>query len=537
MPPAVPPPSSEPPNASANLRTYLGVLARRKWIILPALVLTPLVAVALELQKPAVYESSAEMFVDRSSLAATLAGVAEPATTLDAQRFAVTQTRLARVPEVASRAVKAAELPDWTASDLLGASEVRSDPDADVLYFIVRHGDPALTQRLATAYAEQFVAYRSEVSVTRNREALNNVQQRLATLRAAGGSSSSLYAELIAKKYQLETLNALQTTDASLIRPADSSAQIAPRPPERTATLGLGFGIALAIALAFLAEALDTRVKTIDELEEGLEGLPLLGRLPDPAKEVDEGDLAMLTDPPSRYAESVRMLRVRLALATREAGQQLIMVTSASAREGKSTTAANLAVALAQAGRRVVLCDLDARRPMIHQLFKLEAQPGMTDVVMGNANLGDALRVVPIPAKSYWRRSDLRNGRGRGVLEVLPLGRPPTDPGEFTGSDRVLEVLEGLRDRADVVLVDTAAMLTVGDAVPIGGVADAVLVVVRFGVVRRSTLRDLTRALAASPAMPLGFVATGSTIGDRYELDWYYHDPALFAEPRESIQG
>jgi Mrp family chromosome partitioning ATPase len=179
-------------------------------------------------------------------------------------------------------------------------------------------------------------------------------------------------------------------------------------------------------------------------------------------------------------------------------------------------------VALAQAGRKVVLCDLDARRPMIHQLFRLRAHPGLTDVVTGltdvvinEADLEDALTVVPIPPKPYWQRNDLRNGRGRGMLEVLTLGRIPTDPGEFTGSERVVEILERLRDRADVVPVDTPAMLAVGDAMTIGGVADAVIVVVRFGVVRRSTLRELARLLAASPATPLGFVATGSVVGDR----------------------
>jgi Mrp family chromosome partitioning ATPase/capsular polysaccharide biosynthesis protein len=532
--PATPSGSSEPASVSANLLTYLGVLARRKWIMLPALVLTPLVAVALEMQKPAVYQSTAQMFLNRSSLAASLAGVDVPATPLDVERFANTQAKLAREPEVARRAVAAAKLGDGY--DLLGASEVSSDPEADVLYFTVRGRDPTRTQALATAYAQQFVAYRSEIQVAANDRALKSIQQRLVSLRAAGGATSSLYAELVAKKSQLELLNALYTTDASLVRPADGAAQIGPRPPARTATLGLGFGVALAIALAFLAEALDTRVKTLDELEEGLQGLPTLGRLPDPAKEVNEGTVAMLTDPASRYAESVRMLRVRLSLATREQRQPVIMVTSAHAREGKSTTAANVAVALAQSGVRVVLCDLDARRPMIHQLFKLPMQPGLTDVAVGDVDLADALTSVPLPRQPYWHRRDSRNGHGPGSLEVLTLGRRPSDPGEFTGSERVLEILESLRDRADVVLIDTAAMLAVGDAMTIGGVADAVLVVVRFGVARRSSLRDLTRALWAFPAAPLGFVTTGSVVGDRYEDDWYYRDPGSLADQRESIQ-
>jgi Mrp family chromosome partitioning ATPase len=230
------------------------------------------------------------------------------------------------------------------------------------------------------------------------------------------------------------------------------------------------------------------------------------------------------------------MLRVRLGLATMGPERRLIMVTSASAQEGKSTTIANLAVALAQAGRRVVLCDLDARRAIIHEFFHLPGQPGLTDVVAGDVALENSLKPVPIPPKSYWGRSDSQNGHGAGALEILTLGRTPPDPGEFIGSQRVVEILETLRDRADVVLVDTPAMLAVGDAMTIAGIVDTVLVVVRQGAVRRSALRELGRVLASSPARPLGFVVTGSAVADRYEQGWYYGHPAPLTGEQKSIR-
>ena len=523
--------SPQPPTVSANLLSYLGVLARRRWVILPMLVITPVVALALELQKPARYEATADLFVNRPNLAASLAGIAEPASPSDVERAGNTLARLARVPEIARRAVTSADVPQRSAHDLLGASSVVSDPDADVLHFTVRDGDPEVARRLATAYAEQFVAYRAEVAVAANDRALKGVEQQLERLRAEGAATSSLHAELVAKKHQLETLNALQTSDAWLVLPAGSAAQISPRPPMRAAALGLGFGIVLAIALAFLADALDTRIKTVDELESTLEGLPILGRLPDPPTGA-AGNVAMLTDPGGRYSEAVRMLRVRLALASTEPGPQLIMVTSATAREGKSTTVANLAVAFARAGQRVVLCDLDTRRPMIHSLFKLPPQPGLTDVVQGDVSLEDALTVVPISARTDTRR----NGRRPGALEVLTVGYLPTDPGELVGSAGVVDILERLRSRADVLLVDTPAILSVGDAMTIAGFADAVIGVVRLGLVKRAKVRELARAFTTSPATPLGFVATGSVIGDRYDLDLYYQDPGLPAERPESIQ-
>jgi tyrosine-protein kinase len=534
--PAIPRGSPEGAGGSPNLLTYLGVLSRRRWVMLPAIVLVPLLSVALTLRQAPLYEATAQLFLNRENLTASLAGLASPASAADAERFGKTQAEQARIPEVASRALAAVGIRDSGPYDLLGASHVTSAADADILYFAVRDQDPGLAQRLATAYAEQFVVFRNKVDSSTIDEARKRIERRLAALRASGGESSSLYRDLRAKKDQLEELDALRTSNASVVRPADSAVQIAPRSPTRIAALGIGLGIVLAIALAFLADALDTRVRSEDEIEDSLGGLPLLGRIPEPSRELPARAVAMLTHPGSPYAESIRTLRVRLGLATMGPGKRLIMVTSASAREGKSTTVANLAVALAQAGRRVVLCDLDARRAIIHELFHLPGQPGLTDVVAGDVALENSLKAVPIPPKSYWGRSDSQNGHGAGVLEVLTLGRTPPDPGEFVGSQRVAEILETLRDRADVVLVDTPAMLAVGDAMTIAGIVDTVLVVVRQGGVRRSTLRELGRVLASSPARPLGFVVTGSAVADRYEYGWYYQDPLSITREQESIR-
>jgi Mrp family chromosome partitioning ATPase len=172
---------------------------------------------------------------------------------------------------------------------------------------------------------------------------------------------------------------------------------------------------------------------------------------------------------------------------------------------------------------------------MLDHLFQLPPQPGLTDLVLGTADLEEALNIVPMQEKPYWGRGHSSKGQAHGVLKVLPIGRTPPDPGEFAGSERVAEVLATLRERADVVLVDTPAALAVGDAMTIAGVVDAVVVVARVGRVRRSALRELARVLASSPARPIGFVATGSADGDRYGYGWY-GDPALVAEPLESIR-
>jgi capsular exopolysaccharide synthesis family protein len=252
----------------------------------------------------------------------------------------------------------------------------------------------------------------------------------------------------------------------------------------RNLLLGVGFGVVLAIGLAFLVEALDTRVSTAQETERLLR-LPMLAKLPTPGPE------------PDRYAEAIRMLRVRLEHARSDPEVRVVMVTSAAEGEGKSTTVANLAIALAQAGRRVVLCDLDARHPVVDRLFGLQGRLGLTDVVFGQLDLPHALILTA------------RNGYG-GTLQILALGHAPPDPGELAGSRRVAGILQELRARADIVLVDAPSMLGRGDAMTLSHAVDAVLVVTRLGVLRRATLDELCRVLERCPARKLGFVLTGA---------------------------
>jgi Mrp family chromosome partitioning ATPase/capsular polysaccharide biosynthesis protein len=529
-------PSEQPSNVESSsvsftLVSYLGVFVRRKWVVLPPLVIVPLVAVAIALRESPVYQASAQVLLSHQNLAATLSGVADTTASLQPDRIAQTQADLARVPAVAQRTLAAVGLHDRSALDFLKASGVSTASNADLLGFAVQDRSPTLAKRLATEYARQFIAYRNELDSTALDRARNSIQRRLDELRAAGATKSPLYADLTAKAQQLITIESLQTTSALLVRPADSAPRIEPR-PKRNAVLGVGLGLLLGIGLAFLRDALDTRVRNPEEIGEHL-GLPLLARLPSPSHQLrEQAATEMLHDPSGPYAESIRTLRVRLGLATPDPAIRVVMVTSATECEGKSTTVANLAVALAQAGRKVVLCDLDARRPVIARFFGIEDRPGLIDVALGRVELEQALTAVAIPAKPYWPKQHYGNGShadlGR-MLEVLSFGQTPPDPAEFVGSDKIAEILGRLLARADVVLVDAPSMLGIGDAMTLSSNVDALLIVARVNVVRRSTLRELRRVLASCPAPTIGLVATGASFGEGYG----YTEPRLHPVPAE----
>ena len=272
-----------------------------------------------------------------------------------------------------------------------------------------------------------------------------------------------------------------------MVGAAGSASLVQPR-TKRNVILGLIVGLALGIALAFIREALDTRVRSADELRARL-GMPLLGQVPKPDRRpVHSQQLATLTEPTSASTEAFRIIKNRLEFSQLEHGVGSIVITSPRADEAKSTAAANLAVVLAQSGQHVILVDLNLRDPSVDRLFGLP-DLGFTDVATG-VELTDALNIVDI----YSGRLDPNPGR----LEVLTAGEPPPDPGEFLLSSFATEALAVLDKRCDVLLIDTPPVLAVGDAMTIAKHTDAVILVAGVNRVRRETLietRDRARWL------------------------------------------
>jgi polysaccharide biosynthesis transport protein len=312
-------------------------------------------------------------------------------------------------------------------------------------------------------------------------------------------------------------MEALQTSNASLVREAGGAVQTQPK-PARNGILGLALGLILGLGLAALREALDTRVRSSDEIGERL-GLPLLARVPEPPRRLRRGNkLTMQAEPNSVEAEAFRMLRTNLDFVRLEHDPKTMLITSAVEAEGKSTTAANLAIALARSGKRVALVDLDLRRPYLHHFFPGSGHPGLTHVALGYASLDEALIKVPIlDARSA---GAVGNGNGNskveGWLEVLAAGPLPPNLDDFLGGKAVTDILDTLKKRADIVLVDATPLLLVGDAMSLTTVVDALMIVTRINVVRRPMLKELKRVLDGLPVEKLGFILTGAELEESY---------------------
>jgi polysaccharide biosynthesis transport protein len=517
-----------------TLSDYVRVVQRRKWLILSVAVLFPVAVLLYSLERSPLYKASAEVLINRAT---PVPDVTSPqGAPNQPERDAKTEAKVAAVPAVAREVLKAAGVTDMTPEQFLAQSSATAEPDADVLVLSVEAGDPERAALLATHYAREFTQFRKEIDTEAINTALEGIEAEIDEVDPQ--RDRARYNQLQTQANELQTAAALATGNASVIREptAEAATKVRPR-PTRDALLGAGLGLLLGIVIAFFRDAMDTRIRSSDEVAERL-GVPLLARIPEPPRRVQgSNSLVMLGDPSGTDAEAFRMLRTNLDFVNLERKARAIMVTSASEREGKSTTVANLGVALARSGKRVILVDLDLRRPFLDALFGLEGKPGVTNVVLDEVTVDQALSTVwaaeteedeAAPAEAPPQTSASTRGRkaqaagetnGRaplgGLLQVVASGPRPPNPGEFVATQAVENLLGELRKRADVVLADAPPLIGLGDAMTISAKVDGIVVVTRMNLLTRPQAAELHRLLGTSPASTLGFVLTGAD-GDEH---------------------
>ncbi|WP_082801382.1 polysaccharide biosynthesis tyrosine autokinase [Herbidospora cretacea] len=248
---------------------------------------------------------------------------------------------------------------------------------------------------------------------------------------------------------------------------------VSPKPPINVAA-GILLGLVFAYGLLMLRSRLDTAVADSDDLAAAI-GAPTLGVIGRDRRQ------------PLAVTEAFRALRTNLQFVGVDGRPRSLLVTSSGTGEGKSTLAINLALAVAQTGRRVALVDADLRRPSIARCLGLEPAMGLTDVLAGSARLPEALR--------RWRDVD-----------VLPSGRIPPNPSELAGSPGMLRVMSDLTADHDLVIVDAPPLLPVTDASVLATVCDGVLLVARAGRTRRDALTQATGQLGRVKARVVGGV-------------------------------
>ena len=341
----------------------------------------------------------------------------------------------------------------------------------------------------------------------------------LARLQRDRMSAERLYQSLDQNLQEAQVAEQGELGYARVIRPAFAAeAPFAPNRLRNVLLAALGgflFGITMAVARV----RLDHRLSRPDDIQKL--GLTLLGTIPDfstiirkdfggkdfvevGGRQLDTR-LVTLLNPMATASETYRALRTSVQFSRPDAVVQTILVTSASPGEGKSVTSANLALVLAQAGRRVLLVDCDLRRPTVHKKFGLSREPGLSHALFSDSDFD--LSTLAQPADD---------------LFVLPAGQIVPNPSELLGSKRMRDFIEAMRGHFDIVVLDAPPVHAATDAVLLSTQADATLVVARAGATRDYDLEAALTALSGVGARLIGIVLNGFDISLAYGYKYRY---------------
>ena len=331
-------------------------------------------------------------------------------------------------------------------------------------------------------------------------------------------AQSEVYSLLLAKLQEARIAEAQEVGDAKILDPAQvPSVPVSPK-TRMNILLGALLGLMLGIGGAFLMEYMDNSVKTQEEVER-LTGVPVLGTVPfirvrdkvEDEAELIERRLITHIEPHSPVSEAYRSIRTALRFLSVGASPRSFLATSAVAREGKTSTIANIAVTLAQMGNRVLLVDADMRNPMLHKVFGVGKGPGFADYFTRLYNPEDLVKEI----------SEIEN------LFLIPSGKTPPNPAELLASAMAHSFLKWGLDRFEYVLFDAPPVLPVTDAVELGKKTDGVLLVVRAGETDRHALQDAKRILDRANIRVLGAVLNALDVEKhygyyKYRYSYYY---------------
>ncbi|MCA5893001.1 polysaccharide biosynthesis tyrosine autokinase [Isoptericola sp. NEAU-Y5] len=270
--------------------------------------------------------------------------------------------------------------------------------------------------------------------------------------------------------------------------------------------LGLVLGLLVGVGIAVLRSTLDTRVRSEEDVP-GLTDAALLGTIALDDEAAGQ-PLILQGSPQSRRAESFRRLRTNLQFVEVDDNRRHVLVTSSLPGEGKSTTAINLAITLADAGTRVVLVDGDLRRPSVSRYLGLEGSVGLTTALIGRVPLEAAVQP--------W---------GDTNLFVLPSGEVPPNPSELLGSAQMERLVAKLDEMYDVVVIDSAPLLPVTDSAVLARLTGGTILVIRAGEVHNAQVQQAIRALSTVGVGLHGVVLNGVAQSDASEYRYQYYEP------------
>lgn len=488
------------PERVVGLRDYLRIVQRRKFAVLLAVAVVVGAAVVSSVVQTPVYAATAEVLRQTGNTQSIFEN--SSGQYVDPQRALQTEIRV-----LESQAVR-----DAVKEKLGFAARVSARPVAqtDVIAVRAEDRDAKRAAQIANAYAAAYIDHRRSQAVDSVLSQATEVGKKIADLKKQiEGAEGPLRDTLVQQQGifqnrldQLQVDASLQTGGAQLVNEAEvNTTPVRPR-PVRNAAIALVLGLFFGTGVVFFLEYLDDSIKTKDDLSRAVPSLATLALIPavGGAWRKDDASVVSIKDPSSPAAEAYRTLRTSIQFLGVDHPLRSLHVTSANAQEGKTTAIANLGVALARAGARVVIVCSDLRRPRIHEFFGLSNKVGFTSVLLGEVALAQALQRVP----------------GVDRLYLLASGPFPPNPSELLQSRRAAEVFEHLKAEGNFLLVDSPPILPVTDGLVLAKRVDGTVMVCAANRTGRKEYARAVEMLHQVGAPVIGAVLNGVTADTGY---------------------
>jgi len=513
-----------------DLRDYLRVIRRRKWVIVASTLIVAGVALAVSLSQAPVYSAEANLLVSESDPRSSSIDAALAAISSQPERGLQTQVRMMKMRPAFEAAIRSLDL-RMPPERLIARTEIVSEGQTNVITVRVTDGDAERAAKMANAVAAEYALWVRDFSRRRISAAADQVETQLDQVRGelldlgAGSNATARekmaltiagqdYAGLSEQLRQLRIREEMEVGPVQVVNVAAVPTEpIAPR-PARNAMLGLIVGLTFGLGVAFVTEYLDNTVKSSEEATE-ITGAPVLGIVP--LQKGEDLGVPVSASATSPVAEAFRGIRNSLDFINFQHDIHVVLVTSAAPGEGKSTVAANLASGLARAGKKVVLVSVDFHRPKSATYLGGSENLGLSHVLSDQYALERCLQAV-----------------GDDGLVVLASGKVPPNPSELLGSERMGALVEDLKGRADWVILDGPPVLAVADTTAVSKWVDGTLVVVRSGKTERDALGRAVDMLAGVGAKIIGAVLLG--VGDAADgsVAYAYSTYSSYSKKRSS---